>query len=270
MVENIDDNKISDNLMKKELPLMQSMLAFCDQVHDVKSHSLKDSDKNLHASNSENASEAFVPGIFNTHMQFSSGNLKPSLKDADLHSLNEFEKKTATHLKWNNKKERKMKKKASKYIPLDEFLDDQPYGEDDNYDDFYYHVLRQSKLSENLPLNSNTEFPDLVSEGPKFIKSTKSDFKEDSDIRLQSLVNIISEQPETAENNNFSKCDDTVPFTKEVTFGKFIIENIPLDVTEDDICTILVAYGEMKEFSLEVAGNFLKARVQYVYIMIFL
>lgn len=159
-------------------------------------------------------------------------------------------------------KNAKKKKKIVNSVTLDKFLED--YTEEDKQDDYANDYLRKVLKSKNrvcnedeIQLRNNIEFPDLKTEEIEFMHNVKPT-TEKLNIATPAVAEILTE-PDKEISTTHAK---TVPPVPETSIGKIVIENIPSEISHEDILLFLCGYGEVKDFNLEQHGDFFKAFVE--------
>lgn len=158
----------------------------------------------------------------------------------------------------------KKKNKVINSVTLDKFLED--YTEEDKQDDYANDYLRKVLMSNNrvcnegeIQLRNNIEFPDLKMKEIEFMHNVKA-ATEKMNIATEAAAEISTE-PDKDEGitTTYAKTVAPVP---ETSIGKIVIENIPSEISQDDILLFLCGYGEVKDFNLEQHGDFFKAFVE--------
>lgn len=193
-----------------------------------------------------------------------------SAKEVD---MTDFEFKTQH--KYTNKQEEtllpniksknaKKKKKVANSVTLDKFLED--YTEEDKQEDYANDYLRKVLMSKNricnedeIQLKNNIEFPDLKTKKIEFMHNAQP-VTENPNITIQAVTETLTETDKDEEiATSYAKAVASVP---ETAIGKFVVENIPSEISREDILLFLRGYGEVKDFNLEQHGDFFKAFVE--------
>lgn len=169
-------------------------------------------------------------------------------------------KQEETLLPKTKSKNAKKKNKVVNSVTLDKFLED--YTEEDKQDDYANDYLRKVLKSNNkvcnedeIQLRNNIEFPDLKTKEIEFMHSEKP-ATEKLNTATPAVVEILTEPD---KENTYAK---TVTLVPETSIGKIVIENIPSEISHEDILLFLCGYGEVKDFNLEQHGDFFKAYVE--------
>lgn len=173
-----------------------------------------------------------------------------------------------TQKKTSSNQKKSKQKKGKKNVGLDEFLSD--YSPQDYQEacckDYFNSIMAKSHDTENVRIKSTAEFPKLAPNEIKFVHSEKSN-TENSLNSLQSFLktlnttnetrDAIANESEEAGEEMSSTCVESVN-----TYRKLVIENIPGQTSKEDVEYLLCGYGEIRSFSLDPVGEFLKATVE--------
>lgn len=161
-------------------------------------------------------------------------------------------------------KNAKKKKKVANSVTLDKFLED--YTEEDKQDDYANDYLRKVLMSKNricnedeIQIKNNIEFPDIKTKEIEFMHNVKA-VTEKSNITIQAVTQTLTETGKDEEiGTTYARAVAPVP---ETAIGKLVIENIPSEISHEDIFSFLCGYGEVKDCNLEQHGDFIKAFVE--------
>lgn len=191
-----------------------------------------------------------------------------STKEVD---INDFEftkqpkytnKQEETLLPKTKSKNAKKKSKVVNSVTLDKFLED--YTEEDKQDAYANDYLQKVLKSKNtvcnedkIQLRNNIEFPDLKMKEIEFMHNVKP-ATEKLNITTPAVADILTE----LDKENTTTCAKTVAPVPETSIGRIVIENIPSEMSQEDILLFLCGYGEVKDFNLEQHGDFFKAFVE--------
>lgn len=191
-----------------------------------------------------------------------------STKEVD---INDFEftkqckytnKQEETLLPKTKSKNTKKKNKVVNSVTLDKFLED--YTEEDKQDayanDYLQKVLKSKNTVYNeneIQLRNNIEFPDLKMKEIEFMHNVKP-ATEKLNITTPTVAEILTD-PDKENTTTYAKTVAPVP---ETSIGRIVIENIPSEMSHEDIFLFLCGYGEVKDFNLEQHGDFFKAFVE--------
>lgn len=161
-------------------------------------------------------------------------------------------------------KNAKKKKKVANSVTLDKFLED--YTEDDKQDDYANDYLRKVLKSKNricnedeIQIKNNIEFPEIKKKEIEFMHNVKA-VTEKPNITIQAVTETLTETDKNEEiGTTYARAVAPVP---ETAIGKIVIENIPSEISREDILLFLRGYGEVKDFNLEQHGDFFKVFVE--------
>ncbi|GFU19615.1 uncharacterized protein NPIL_587891 [Nephila pilipes] len=182
-------------------------------------------------------------------------------------------------------KEKKMKKKGKRILPITSLFqdDDKSRFEKPEVDEFYQNLICRGICKPAEQLANMTEFPfEQTNLFPCTVEERMTEANCTVEERMTEANCTVEERMTETNCTQNLKIDSKPNFTNEMDVDKtegikseiwkrgstetIVIENIPKDVTREDIENIVLRYGELKKLSIEPHGKFLRAKLKMDFI----